>query len=214
MHSFSVALLVGTAKNKQWNQSLPCFNFYELLNVLSSHWFQSSGGNWGHSGIAGKLGLYTMYMLIAVSPLPCNFFTNQSFQSTSNLLLSQMPSACWYGVFFGTDTCICVAGWVGWYRKNGKILNQRKSSGNASFAHEMGPFLCFYGLSHIRMRQFPRRSGVVSLFLKRTLGVHRWDHSCVAQWVCLPCWMWAYAILRFSVIFSGRQVVVYFPQLT
>lgn len=54
MHSFSVALLVGTAKNKQWNQSLPCFNFYELLNVLSSHWFQSSGGNWGHSGIAGN----------------------------------------------------------------------------------------------------------------------------------------------------------------
>lgn len=113
MHSFSVALLVGTAKNKQWNQSLPCFNFYELLNVLSSHWFQSSGGNWGHSGIAGKLGLYTMYMLIAVSPLPCNFFTNQSFQSTSNLLLSQMPSACWYGFFLElTPAFVLQVEWV------------------------------------------------------------------------------------------------------
>lgn len=40
-----------------------------------------------------------MYMLIAMSPLPCNFFTNQSFQSAGNLLLSQMPSACWYGFF-------------------------------------------------------------------------------------------------------------------
>lgn len=48
----------------------------------------------------------------------------------------------------------------------------------------------------------PRWSGVVSLFLKTTLSVYTWDQSCMAQWVCLPCWMWA----SFgSVIFPGRQ---------
>lgn len=46
---------------------------------------------------------------------------------------------------------------------------------------------------------------------EKSLGVYTWDHSCVAQWLCLPCWMWA----SFgSVIFSGRQEMLCFPQVT
>lgn len=132
----------------------PALIFMNCWMSWASHWLQSSSGNWGHSGIAGKLSLCTMYVLIAMSPLPCSFLTNQSFQSAANSLLSQMLPARCCGGFFGTDTCVCVAGGVGWYRKNGKILNQRKSSGNRSFSREMGPFLWSYILSHIQMRLF------------------------------------------------------------
>lgn len=46
--------------------------------------------------------------------------------------------------------------------------------------------------------------------MEKPLGVCTWDQSCMAQWVCLPCWMWA----SFGSETSGRLEVLYFSQVT
>lgn len=158
----------------------------------------------GIEAIQGLLGNW------AFTPCTCwlqclHFLVTSSQINLSNLL-----------VIYCSPRCLQHAGMVffwNWYlhlccRLSGLIqekwenLDWRKSPENGSFFLWNGFISLFLQAELHPDEAVPRWSGVISLFLKTALGVYTWDQSCMAQWVCLPCWMWA----SFgSVILPGRQ---------